>query len=265
MNIALFGNRETSHSLWRLWNWIQNILIWENYTVHSFSQIWECIWKNINLIIFCRKNVSWFQEIIDFAQAHKIPLINLSSGADYCLPEKLNFPYILAPNIAIEAIQFFRELQNRPKNQDEVITIVEHHQAEKTSVPWTALNIANILGVDTDNHTTVYNWSEFKKNHNVREHGGIISIRDWEGSKEEFDIPESEKWGYAIHRITFYSPKVWFTEERWFSIFGRTAYFQWVLRIVEFIRKQKDNIWSWEINIIDCLIKMNEQSITHQD
>ena len=185
---------------------------------------------NCNLLVHCRKVQDSIQEVIDYCQATNTTLINLSTGLDYEVPEDMDFTMIDAPNIALRVLEFMIQLEDWSEEYKSwEREIVEHHQESKGSLPGTAAKMAVTLFPGASEEG-------FKKASPQEVEPGVLtrtdqignkitSIRDWKQSKEEFDIPEENKAGYGIHKITFKNPNKGGEDVvKVIKVFGRDEY-----------------------------------------
>jgi len=91
-------------------------------------------------------------EVVAFCQRQKAALIQVSSGMDYesILVQPMTFVLVEAPNLSIPVIKLLHILQNNGhlfKGYETHIT--ESHQARKTTLPATAREMADSLGIPT--------------------------------------------------------------------------------------------------------------------
>ncbi|MBI5924733.1 MAG: dihydrodipicolinate reductase [Aquabacterium sp.] len=87
------------------------------------------------------------EAIAAFCAATHSPLIELATGSQIeAMP--LTFPVVLCPNTNILMLKFMAMLERcGPLFRTYDVKVLESHQASKTSVPGTAVNIAHSLGV----------------------------------------------------------------------------------------------------------------------
>jgi dihydrodipicolinate reductase len=167
------------------------------------------------------------------------------------MPENPMFPFIDTPNSAIDIVQFLLDLRrDAHKFRDWVKTIIEHHQVSKTSFSGTAVEMARILNINPNDRVVVQNWRSHKQQ-NLHMHWTIISVRDWEWSQEEYQIPDEYRTWYGIHRILFHHPERNITLEQWTQIFWRRAYAEGVNQILCGIEQNIDKIPFGVTNIVD--------------
>lgn len=87
-------------------------------------------------------------EIVVFCREHGAVLIELSTGTDVAALAQ-GIPVVMCPNANILMLKFMAMLaRNGHWFKDCRIGITESHQANKTSVPGTAVAMADALGVD---------------------------------------------------------------------------------------------------------------------
>lgn len=119
--------------------------------------------------------------ISEFCSSTSSVLVELSTGSSVegSLP---NFPVILCPNTNILMLKFMCMLERSGAMfMGSECQVTESHQASKTSVPGTAVQMANSLGIN--------------------EHK-IVSVRNAAQQASEFHIPQEHLARHAFHRIT---------------------------------------------------------------
>lgn len=120
------------------------------------------------------------EAVIAYCTVTQSPLIELATGSKTTAATDA-FPIVLCPNTNILMLKFMRMLeQSGQLFHGYQITIAESHQAQKTSVPGTAVDMAHVLGL---------------KDHDV------LSIRDANTQRAEWEIPEEDLARHACHRI----------------------------------------------------------------
>jgi hypothetical protein len=119
-------------------------------------------------------------DIAAFCTATHSPLIELSTGsAIEATPHA--FPVVLCPNTNILMLKFMAMLaQCGPLFSGYKVQLTESHQASKTSVPGTAVDIAQALGLKADD---------------------IVSVRDVAVQRAQLQIPEAALGRHAYHRV----------------------------------------------------------------
>ena len=140
-------------------------------------------------------------EVIAYCAATQSMLFELSTAGG-AMPETVNFPVILCPNVNMQMLRFMAMVRHASRYfQGQAITITESHQATKTSEPGTAIYLAKLLGVAESE---------------------IRSERNPERQQQLFGIPPEYLGRHAYHNITITSPDAAITLET--RVFGKTAY-----------------------------------------
>lgn len=109
------------------------------------------------------------EEVIDFCRIHKVPLIQGSTGMNIDHKD-FDFLFIDAPNLSILMLKFMLMLKEfGPLYKNYNISVTESHQHTKKSVPGTAVEMADSLGVapgeiksirDRDDQENIYGISK---------------------------------------------------------------------------------------------------------
>ncbi|MCA8033324.1 dihydrodipicolinate reductase [Burkholderia arboris] len=153
-------------------------------------------------------------DAIAFCQATASPLVELSTGSDL-ETGTYGFPVVLCPNTNILMLKFMCMLEaSGHLFRDCEIGVTESHQAGKTSVPGTAVGIAQSLGVRPED---------------------IRSVRDPAVQRTEFGIPDDQLGRHAVHRIRIDDGACSLQFES--RVSGATPYADGVSRIVEAVRQ----------------------------
>ena len=140
-------------------------------------------------------------EVIAYCAATQTALFELST-ADSMIPETVNFPVILCPNVNMQMLRFMAMVRHASRYfQGQAMTITESHQATKQSKPGTAIYLAHQLGVAESE---------------------IRSERNPERQQRLFGIPPDYLARHACHKITITTPDTEITLET--RVFGKTAY-----------------------------------------
>lgn len=141
------------------------------------------------------------------------PLIELATGstiADY----KTDFPVVVCPNTNILMLKFMAMLAaNGHQFKDYTVRVTESHQADKSSVPGTAVNMAESLGLPGNR---------------------IRSIRDPHVQEESLKIPQEFLSRHAFHRIEIEDPVTSLCFET--RVLGRAPYAEGVAKIIAAVR-----------------------------
>ena len=120
------------------------------------------------------------EAIASYCESTQSTLIELATGSKV---ESMSvaFPVVLCPNTNILMLKFMAMLEQCGKMFNGYdINIIESHQASKTSVPGTAVNIAHSLGRSSDD---------------------IHSVRDSSVQQTQLEIPEAELERHAFHQV----------------------------------------------------------------
>lgn len=150
--------------------------------------------------------------VVSFCSANNSVLIELSTGGNLA-EESHPFPVIICPNINILMLKFMAMLQSQGYLFREYQkTILESHQAAKTSAPGTAINIARSLGVDP---------------------GQIVSVRNPVVQENELGIPSEFLLRHAYHRVIIGDENVRITFET--KVFGQSPYALGLAKVIEAI------------------------------
>jgi 4-hydroxy-tetrahydrodipicolinate reductase len=148
-----------------------------------------------NVVAYCKKTAS--------------TLVELSTGS-LIANHKTDFPVVLCPNTNILMLKFMAMLATSGHHFKEYsIKVIESHQADKSSVPGTAVSIATSLGLPGDK---------------------IQSIRDPHVQRETLGIPSEHLSRHAFHRIEIEDPACKLSLET--RVFGPSPYAQGVAQIV---------------------------------
>lgn len=152
------------------------------------------------------------KSVVSFCTSNNSVLIELSTSGT-ALEGNHPFPIIICPNINILMVKFMAMLQSHghlfreyPK------TILESHQATKTSAPGTAICIAQSLNVEPEQ---------------------IISVRNPMVQENELGIPSNSLPRHAYHRIVIGDENVSITFET--KALGQTPYASGLARVIESI------------------------------
>jgi 4-hydroxy-tetrahydrodipicolinate reductase len=118
--------------------------------------------------------------IAAFCTATHSPMIELSTGSAIEAAPRA-FPVVLCPNTNILMLKFMAMLaQCGPMFSGHQVQLTESHQASKTSVPGTALDMAHSLGLQADD---------------------IVSVRDVAVQRERLQIPDADLGRHAYHQV----------------------------------------------------------------
>jgi len=208
-NIIIAGRGNFAESLLKNCNKLAgfkniNILSWHDYNINKLE---------MSLIIHTGSGRE-LEKIIEFCNGTQSVLVQAATGLELekYLKNNLDFVLIKAPNLALPIIKFMKILEltgDMFDSKDFNIKISESHQGSKKTVPGTAVQFANALGLPEEN---------------------ILSIRD-ESKQKELGIEEQYLDGHAVHwiEINGLGARLSFKTE----ILGRDAYAYGVLKLFE--------------------------------
>jgi len=150
-----------------------------------------------------------------YCAATQSPLIELATGSKIELATDA-FPIVLCPNTNILMLKFMTMLEHSGQLfRGHRITLAESHQAQKTSVPGTAVSMAHALGLkDSD----------------------VLSIRDVNTQCADLGIPEEHLARHAFHQILIEDGACSVTLET--RVYGESPYADGVARIVAAVQSQ---------------------------
>ena len=186
----------------------------ENLKSQSISAVFPWVQRNLlqegrKVVVHAGSGRELADVIIFCSQSNSI-LMELSTSGNLDV-SKISFPTILCPNINILMLKFMAMLESYGHQfQEYEKTILESHQATKTSKPGTAINIANSFGVKTDQ---------------------IISVRDPKIQENELGIPSAFLSRHAYHKISIADANVSITLET--KVLGPAPYSSGLARIIE--------------------------------
>ncbi|WP_243362723.1 dihydrodipicolinate reductase C-terminal domain-containing protein [Fundidesulfovibrio terrae] len=147
--------------------------------------------------------------IVSYCNKTASTLIELATGS-LIASHATNFPVVVCPNTNILMLKFMAMLATSGHHfKDYNIKVVESHQADKSSVPGTAVSIASSLGLPSDK---------------------IQSVRDPREQSDAFGIPSEYLSRHAYHRIEIEDPVCKISFET--KVFGRSPYAAGVAQII---------------------------------
>ena len=165
------------------------------------------------------------KNVMTFCHKTQSPLIELSTDS-VIEAAGLSFPILVCPNTNILMLKFMNMLErNGTLFSGYTITITESHQAQKTSVPGTAVSIAKSLGMGANE---------------------IWSVRDPAVQQTALNIPSEHLDRHAYHRIVIEDGSCSITMET--RVQGKTPYAVGVSRIVSAVHSQKLESRHYTIN-----------------
>lgn len=142
--------------------------------------------KDADILIYCRRVKDSLSEAVRYCKEQKVPLLFLSSGLDISNIDPKNFAFVVAPNSSPKVMRYIQEVvAAHDKYTGWPVVITEHHQPAKQDVSGTAKAIARKIGVNENE---------------------IISVRDWEATKEKYGLTGISGDGYAVHSVVFTNP-----------------------------------------------------------
>lgn len=147
--------------------------------------------------------------IANFCARTSSVLVELATGSSL-EGSQPNFPVVLCPNTNILMLKFMCMLERSGGMfKGSEIRITESHQASKTSVPGTAVSMANALGIRPSE---------------------IASVRNAEQQVAELDIPQEHLARHAFHRITIHDGPCAISMEA--RVYGESPYASGVRQII---------------------------------
>ncbi|WP_027190570.1 dihydrodipicolinate reductase C-terminal domain-containing protein [Fundidesulfovibrio putealis] len=153
------------------------------------------------------------ESIVSYCGRTGSPLIELATGSSIA-DHKTDFPVVVCPNTNILMLKFMAMLAaSGHQFKDYTVRVTESHQADKTSVPGTAVNMAASLGLPGDR---------------------IRSIRDPHVQQESLKIPQEYLSRHAYHRIEIEDPVTSLSFET--KVFGNAPYAEGVAKIISAVR-----------------------------
>lgn len=154
------------------------------------------------------------EQVITYCRQNGAPLIELSTGSAIAQRE-VDFPVVVCPNTNILMLKFMAMLADHGAHfRNYRISLLESHQAGKTSVPGTAVAMAESLGLNKEN---------------------IRSIRNPQEQTDVLHIPAEHLARHAFHRIEIEDEVGQITLET--RVFGSAPYASGLARIVTAVHK----------------------------
>jgi len=169
-------------------------------------------------------------EALAFCRQTNSTLIELSTGTSL-RPESHGFPIVVCPNVNVLMLKFMNMLRaSGHLFRDCDISLTESHQATKTSVPGTAVNIAGYLSISPNS---------------------IRSVRDTDEQIREFEVPQENLSRHAIHRIQIRDGDCTLDFES--RVIGMSPYAQGTAQIVQAVgSKQLESRYFSIMDLIDA-------------
>lgn len=153
------------------------------------------------------------EDVVSYCNKTASRLVELATGSAIA-NHQTNFPVVVCPNTNILMLKFMAMLETSGHHfKDYSIKVIESHQADKTSVPGTAVSLARSLGLPRDR---------------------IQSVRDPREQRDILKIPPEFLSRHAYHRIEIEDAVSRLSFEA--RVFGRSPYAEGVARIVSAVR-----------------------------
>ena len=151
--------------------------------------------------------------VVAYCQATRSTLVELATGSEAETASQ-GFPVVVCPNTNILMLKFMHMLeQSGHLFSGYPITLTESHQQQKTSVPGTAVAMAQALGLDST---------------------AVRSVRDPQVQVDALKIPTEHLARHAYHQIVIEDPVCSITLET--RVYGTSPYADGVARIITAIR-----------------------------
>ena len=154
--------------------------------------------------------------VIDYCGKTNSILFELST-ADLAIPETINFPVIICPNVNLQVLYFMAMIkQFSGYFKGRKIRITESHQSFKKTKPGTAIYLAKSIGISECD---------------------IISERNPERQQNAIGIPIEHLDRHAYHQILISDPEVEIKLET--KVLGKTAYATSLSEIIALVAKKE--------------------------
>jgi len=183
-------------------------------------ELWVVPWENRpaaahKSIIVHAGSGRELKAVTAYCEATQSTLIELATGSEIASTTH-GFPIVLCPNTNILMLKFMSMLERSGHLfRGHRITLAESHQAQKTSVPGTAVSLAHALG---------------------REDSDVLSIRDVNTQRADLEIPEEHLARHAYHRVLIEDGECSVKLET--RVYGESPYADGVAGIVSAVQKQ---------------------------
>lgn len=156
------------------------------------------------------------EDVITFCQKTGSTLVELATGSEIESRE-VGFPVVVCPNTNILMLKFMGMLAASGHHfKNYKVSVIESHQAEKSSVPGTAVALAQSLGLPSEK---------------------ILSIRDPQAQREDLQIPPEYLSRHAYHRIEIEDHVGRIVLET--KVFGPAPYAEGLAQILSAVRSNK--------------------------
>lgn len=153
---------------------------------------------------------------VAYCRATASPLIELATGSDI-ERQSHGFLVVLCPNTNVLMLKFMLMLEmSGHLFRDCKVSLVESHQASKTSVPGTAVNIAQSIGIKAED---------------------IRSVRDPDVQRTELQIPVDQLARHAYHQVRIEADGCELQLES--RVYSASPYTDGVSRIIEVVLNHK--------------------------
>lgn len=184
-------------------------------TLHQDQQLNLSTWENRNTniaeasIIVHAGSGRQLPEVYEFCKSTRSVLIELATGTATG-NGAFSFPIVLCPNTSLLMIKFLAMLKHfkNPSHSFE-IALLESHQSSKKSLPGTAVEIANAIGLPQDN---------------------ILSVRNPEVQSKQLNIPTEFLPKHAYHKLSLKDGSVSIEIET--NVLGHDSYGSGVAAII---------------------------------
>ncbi len=118
--------------------------------------------------------------VVAYCRASQSPLIELSTGSAL-EGQDMGFAVVVCPNTNILMLKFMSMVQRSGHLfNNHQVRLTESHQAQKTSVPGTAVSLAQALGVPVD---------------------AVESVRSVPAQRERLQVPQAHLARHAVHEV----------------------------------------------------------------
>lgn len=156
------------------------------------------------------------EDVIAYCQESGATLVELATGSAIESRE-LTFPVLVCPNTNILMLKFLAMLAASGHHfKNYKVSVVESHQAGKTSVPGTAVALAQSLGLSGEK---------------------VLSVRDPREQREALKIPSEYLSRHAYHRVEIEDRVGSITLET--RVFGPAPYADGLAQIISALRSNK--------------------------
>ena len=175
-------------------------------------------------------------DVINYCSETGASLLELSTG-EPSFPSTINFPVIICPNVNLQMLYFMAMVKYSSKFfKGRDITILESHQASKSTKPGTAVYLTKALGIPE----------------NV-----IHSERDPMVQKEVLCIPSQFLDRHALHEILIKDTEVEIRLET--RVLGKTAYASGLAKVIDIVARRKPEPGYYDV--VDLVMEDVQTSI----